>query len=166
MSPTATTNATAPVRAAVLVLVAFAAALVPLLLLDGDRRALGFRAYGLLLGLAGLRAILNLTVDAGGPPPDSPFERRRRLPRRRPASANSGATRRTPADHLVLSGIDQAGAAHFRLRPVLLEIASERDAAPPTHDLLRPDRPAPHDRRAPGIPEADLAEILTDLETP
>ena len=160
-------RARGPAGAVALVVLAFAAALGPLLLLDGGRRALGFRVYGLLLGLAALRAILHFTVDAGGPPPDSPFERRRQLPTRlRRTRTRTRATRpSTAADRLVRSGIDQAGAAHFRLRPVLLEIAAERGAdADADHDLLRPDRRPPDDRRAPGIPEADLDALLTDLE--
>jgi hypothetical protein len=71
--------------------------------------------------------------------------------------------------------------AHSRLRPVLVEIAEvrlarrglrlERDAAEARHllgpkgwDLLRPDRPPPQDRDAPGIAPHDLEEILDSLE--
>jgi hypothetical protein len=71
--------------------------------------------------------------------------------------------------------------AHNRLRPVLVEIAEvrlarrglrlERDVAearrllgPKAWDLLRPDRPRPEDRDAPGIAPRDLEEILDRLE--
>ncbi|HEY6775190.1 MAG TPA: hypothetical protein VI122_01645 [Thermoleophilaceae bacterium] len=75
------------------------------------------------------------------------------------------------------SGLD----AHTRLRPVLVEIAEvrlagrglrlERDVAearrllgPKAWELVRPDRPAPRDRDAPGIAAGDLEEILDALE--
>ena len=63
---------------------------------------------------------------------------------------------------------------HFRLLPHLREIAQarlERDgktASPETlgrwWELLRPDRPPPDDRFAPGISEADLRALVADLE--
>jgi hypothetical protein len=63
---------------------------------------------------------------------------------------------------------------HFRLLPHLREIAQarlERDGKAPSPetlgrwwDLLRPDRPAPDDRFAPGISEADLSALVADLE--
>jgi hypothetical protein len=75
------------------------------------------------------------------------------------------------------SGLD----AHSRLRPVLVEIANtrlarrglrlERDVGearrllgPKAWDLVRPDRPPPEDRDAPGIALGDLEEILNRLE--
>jgi hypothetical protein len=75
------------------------------------------------------------------------------------------------------SGLD----AHSRLRPVLVEIADarlarrglrlERDVGearlllgPKAWDLVRPDRPPPEDRDAPGIAPGDLEEILDRLE--
>jgi hypothetical protein len=71
--------------------------------------------------------------------------------------------------------------AHMRLRPVLLEIAEvrlgrrglqlDRDVdearrllGPKAWDLLRPDRPPPDSRDAPGIAPRDLEEILDALE--
>ena len=63
---------------------------------------------------------------------------------------------------------------HFRLLPHLREIAQarlEREGKAPSPetlgrwwDLLRPDRPAPDDRFAPGISEADLSALVADLE--
>jgi hypothetical protein len=63
---------------------------------------------------------------------------------------------------------------HFRLLPHLREIAQarlERDGKTPSAetlgrwwDLLRPDRPAPDDRFAPGISESDLRALVADLE--
>jgi hypothetical protein len=71
--------------------------------------------------------------------------------------------------------------AHTRLRPLLTEIAAgrlarsgvrwERDVAearrllgPTAWELLRPDRPPPGDRLAPGIGPRQLEEILDALE--
>ena len=70
---------------------------------------------------------------------------------------------------------------HTRLRPVLIEIAearllrrglrleqdveeSQRLLGPAVWELVRPDRPAPRGRDAPGIPPRQLAEILDVLE--
>ena len=71
--------------------------------------------------------------------------------------------------------------AHTRLRPVLVEIAEtrllrrglrlERDVeesrrllGPAAWELVRPDRPTPRGRDAPGIPPRRLEEILDVLE--
>ncbi|HEY7399166.1 MAG TPA: hypothetical protein VH538_12735 [Gaiellaceae bacterium] len=63
---------------------------------------------------------------------------------------------------------------HFRLLPHLREIAQarlERAGKTPSAatlggwwELLRPDRPVPDDRFAPGISEADLRALVADLE--
>jgi hypothetical protein len=71
--------------------------------------------------------------------------------------------------------------AHTRLRPVLVEIAEarlarhgvrlERDVAearrllgPIAWELVRPNRPPPRDRDAPGVARRELEEILDALE--
>ena len=71
--------------------------------------------------------------------------------------------------------------AHTRLRPVLVEIAEarlvrrglrlERDVeesrrllGPAVWELVRPDRPTPRRRDAPGIPPRRLEEMLDVLE--
>jgi hypothetical protein len=71
--------------------------------------------------------------------------------------------------------------AHTRLRPVLVEIAEvrlarrglrlDRDVAearrllgPLAWEIVRPDRPAPRDRDAPGIAPSDLDKVLDALE--
>jgi len=71
--------------------------------------------------------------------------------------------------------------AHTRLRPVLVEIAearlvrrglrlerdleeSQRLLGPAVWELVRPDRPTPRGRDAPGIPPHRLAEMLDMLE--
>jgi hypothetical protein len=63
---------------------------------------------------------------------------------------------------------------HFRLLPHLREIAQCRlerggkTSAPetlgPWWELLRPDRPEPADRFAPGIKQAELRALVADLE--
>ncbi len=63
---------------------------------------------------------------------------------------------------------------HYRLVPHLREIANarlERAAKTPSPEtlgrwweLLRPDRPVPEDRFAPGISRADLHALVADLE--
>jgi hypothetical protein len=63
---------------------------------------------------------------------------------------------------------------HFRLLPHLREIAQCRlertgktsgpDTLGPWWDLLRPDRPEPDDRFAPGIKYAELRALVSDLE--
>jgi hypothetical protein len=76
---------------------------------------------------------------------------------------------------------ESGSSAHTRLRPVLVEIAEARLAhcgvrldrdveearrllGPAAWDLVRPDRPAPRARDAPGIPPHRLREILDALE--
>jgi hypothetical protein len=72
---------------------------------------------------------------------------------------------------------------HLRLRPVLREIAAHRllnrfgvelDAEPArarelvgaaAWEVVRPDRPTPHDRLAVGAPLSDLGKVVVDLET-
>jgi hypothetical protein len=165
-------------RGAGTVLVATVLKLIPLLLLDGDRRAMGFRAGTLLLGLLALRAISRFNAEANAPPTDSPFTSARRIPgrlrRRRPTPA------RAPLDALVLGAIERSGQFHFRLRPLLREVADERLRArhglgiddpaaeavlgQPAFDHLRPDRAAPDDRRAPGPDLATLRAVFDALE--
>lgn len=84
-------------------------------------------------------------------------------------------------DRIVEWSDSSALAAHTRLRPVLVEIAEARLArrglrldrdveearrllGPTAWELVRPGRPAPRDRDAPGIAPRDLDEILDALE--
>jgi len=81
----------------------------------------------------------------------------------------------------VASGTATAGDLHLRLRPILREVAIdglrrhgvELDAdparaqqllAPTSWELVRPDRPAPADAFARGLPPAQLDLVLDDLE--
>jgi hypothetical protein len=172
-------------RPAVAAAVAAAVALVPLLLLDGPHRTNGFRLYALALGFLAVRAILSFNEASAAPPATSPFHRRRRLPSRPPWTGrrNARAHQRTEYEAMLAAGEDRAGQFHQRLRPVLQRIADERLQArhgmtlggvepgdlepilgPTAYDLLRPDRPRPDDRRAPGPSAADLAATLDAVE--
>ena len=74
----------------------------------------------------------------------------------------------------VTLAIGNAYDLHTRLLPHLREIATARlerrgqrpgpDTLGPWWDLLRPDRPEPAERFAPGIPEAELRALVADLE--
>jgi hypothetical protein len=78
-----------------------------------------------------------------------------------------------------LTVISRSSALHVHayLRPLLAEIASRRLAArgqrldsarellsEPLWEIVRPERPFPEDRYAPGIPPGELAMILEELE--
>ena len=88
---------------------------------------------------------------------------------------------RARLDRVVSTATAHAGELHFRLRPILREIAAdglhrhgvELDAqpqaaqkllAPETWELVRPDRPRPDDAFAPGLAPKRLDAILDDLE--
>jgi hypothetical protein len=108
-----------------------------------------------------------------------PFARHRR-------DRHAETTHEDPADfarigRAVASGTANAGDLHLRLRPILREVAIdglrrrgvELDAdparaqellAPTTWELVRPDRPAPTDAFARGLPTAQLDLVLDDLE--
>ena len=68
-------------------------------------------------------------------------------------------------------GIASEGHLHRRLLPLLREAAaargglSEEKLGAAAWELLRPDRPAPVDRTAPGIPMRRLRETVTTLES-
>lgn len=74
----------------------------------------------------------------------------------------------------VTLGVAAAYDAHVRLLPQLREIAQARlertgrtlspETAGKWWDLLRPDRPEPEDRFAPGLKEAELRALVADLE--
>jgi hypothetical protein len=81
----------------------------------------------------------------------------------------------------VASGTTSAGDLHLRLRPILREVAidglrrrgveldadparAQRLLAPATWELVRPERPAPADAFARGLPATQLDLVLDDLE--
>jgi len=165
------------VRVAILV-VAATLAVVAVVQLVPERRAVAVSIYLLLLGAAALRLLVRLVWLAHPPPEPSEFDEALLSRPARPAPpAELEALRRTLA-LACASGVY----AHNRLRPELRAIATEllawrqgiRLAAEPaaaravlgeaTWDLLRPDREAPSDHDAPGLPAALLARIVADLE--
>jgi hypothetical protein len=123
-------------------------------------------AIATVIGLAELAARLPIRRR---PPPDVPSPPR---------------SRTTPGQLLRIERIvDRAGesgvAAHTLLRPLLVEIAEPRlrrrglrledDGAAAllgadAWELVRPDRPAPHDRDA-GVTRRELEHVLDRLET-
>ena len=129
-----------------------------------------------VLALASLSLLQG--VNTAYPSGDSPFLaslRRPSISAERPASLA-----RTERE------VSMAGAAafdvHFRLRPVLIELAAdllstrrgidlERNPeqahaalGDETWEIVRPDRPEPAQRNAPGLDEAHLDRIVTALE--
>ena len=120
---------------------------------------------------AGVAALARLPARGGG------FE----------AAERPGVTRGPPPaqfvrlERMVEWSAASGMSAHARLRPVLVEIAEarlgrrglrlERDVeesrrllGPAVWDFVRPDRPPPQGRDAPGIPPGRLAEMLDVLE--
>jgi hypothetical protein len=138
----------------------------------GADRTLTFHAYLLFVGALGLLVAGRLAV------PPRPERGRRRRRRRR--------SRDVPEDLARLEGqVSLASASafdlHFRLRPLLRELAASRlarrgidlDAEPgaaqsllgeEAWELVRADRPEPTDRRAPGFPPARLDAVVTAIE--
>lgn len=134
-----------------------------------SNRAVATHVYELALGM-----LLMLTVLA---------ELRQSLPRLRSRFADA-LSQRVPAsaplrqveqlEREVVLAIGSAYDLHVRLLPQLRDIAEARlarggrrpgpDTLGPWWALLRPDRPEPADRFAPGIPRADLRALVADLE--
>jgi hypothetical protein len=127
-----------------------------------------------LLFLGGL-ALLGLVVLTGrsGERKESPFDAARR-PRRRPPTVLPELDR---LGRELSLGTQSAFDFHVRLRPVLREIADARLCArgrriedaeellgPEAWDLIRPDRPAPEDRHAPGADPAAVRRFVDALE--
>jgi hypothetical protein len=77
-------------------------------------------------------------------------------------------------ERVVTLSVSNAQDLHMRLLPILRDIAAarlERTGRRPSEDtlgrwweLLRPDRPAPAERFARGIPEPELRALVADLE--
>jgi hypothetical protein len=164
-------------RVAVMV-VAATVALIAVVQLVPERRAVAVSVYLLLLGAAALRLLVRLVWLAYPPPGPSELDAALLDRPARPAPpAQLEALRRTLA-LACASGVY----AHNRLRPELRAIAAEllawrqgiRLAAEPaaaravlgeaTWELLRPDREEPADHDAPGLPAALLARIVAELE--
>jgi hypothetical protein len=152
-------------------------ALVAALLIAPQRATLAIHVWLLIvLGLAFL-AFMRLVV-ALYPRGPSPFEGS--LRRHQPSAERPGSMSRLERE------VSMAGSAafdvHFRLRPVILELATEllssrrgidleRDPerahaalGDDVWELVRPDRPQPAERHGSGIDEARLCRVVTALE--
>jgi len=120
-----------------------------------------------VISVAGLAAAL----PAGQRPPP---------PRARPAST-SLPSQLLRIGRIVERSGESGVTAHSQLRPLLLEIAEARLArrglqlsrdqeearrllGPEAWELVRPDRPQPPDRRAPGVAPRQLETLLESLE--
>lgn len=128
------------------------------------------RVYILMLGVLVLFALLAATTERLPSSRRSPFDAA--LPRGpRPAQPVTGLER---TKREVALACATSYDLHARLLPHLREIAhtrlerAGRSAGPetlgPWWALLRPDRPEPEDRFAPGIKEAELRALVSDLE--
>jgi hypothetical protein len=102
--------------------------------------------------------------------------------RREPAQA-TGTVELLRTERDLELGIAGAGHAHHRLLPILRDVAAARlasrhgveldrrpDAArallgDEAWELLRPDRPEPTDRFAPGVPRARVAAVIDRVES-
>jgi hypothetical protein len=150
-------------------LLATVALVVASLAAPGDRR-LVFHVYVLVVGAVAISTLLSAIGDA------TPRGRRSALDRAlaRTAEAPTAPGDLSRMERVVTMSVAGAHDFHTRLRPLLQDIAVarlERAGRRPGPDtlgrwweLLRPDRPAPVDRFAPGISERDLRDLVADLE--
>ena len=133
-----------------------------------------------LLGIGGvlLLALVRTTTEAGSGTRESDFDR-----------AVADMSRRHPADSgelTLVNDVQQSVASsfhlHTRLRPILREIAAHRLSIRfgvdlrrepkrarelievEAWELVRPDRPPPSDRLAPGPPASQLSKVVEQLE--
>jgi len=157
------------VELAVLLLVASGVTLYISLAEPGDRR-LFVHIYLLVAGALLMTGVLSSLGSAV--PARRRSEFRRALDERAQPSARVSELARFERE--VTLGVGSAYDFHARLRPHLCEIAQARvertgrRLGPETlgrwWELLAPDRPEPSDRFAPGIREADLRDLVSDLE--
>ena len=154
-----------------------AAALVAALVRPGDRE-LVLDAYLLFVGGLALLLLARLTGSALPAAGRSRFERA--LVAAAPARSRPEAL--AALERRLLLATETAFEVHFRLRPVLGEIASHRLSArrgidldaepeaarevlgPEAWELVRPDREPPGDRLARGARLADLSAAVDALE--
>jgi hypothetical protein len=153
-------------------------ALVAALALRPGSWQLALDAWLLALGAVALAAGVAATRGALPGPSPSPFDPKRRRrgddPERLPQLA------RLERELAMATGT--AFDAHFRLRPLLREIAAHRLATrrglrldsgsqavrqalgDPVWELVRPDRPRPRNHAAPGLELPDVAAAIETLE--
>ena len=132
-------------------------------------RSILLHVYTLLLGALALFAVFSSTTESSLRMP-SDFEAA--LHRARPQAQQLPELTRLTRE--VALATASAYDLHFRLLPHLREIAQCRleragkTSGPDTlgrwWELLRPDRPEPEDRFGPGIKQAELRALVSDLE--
>lgn len=146
------------------------------LILLPRQRVLVVDVYLLFLGGLVLLALVDATRRVDRRP--SPFERALR----RTPPAGERLLDLTPLEDKIALAMSSAGDLHFRLRPMLREIAEHRllvhhgvelDARPEqaretlgeeVWELVRPDREPPRDRYGPGLPARRLRAVVDVLE--
>jgi hypothetical protein len=154
------------------------AALVATLVLAPGRAELAVHIYVLLLLAAGLAITVAAISAAHGSGPsafDTALRRRRPRPERLPELVR--------LEREAALAQSSAFDLHYRLRPVLRETAAgllawrhgvdldrdpeaaQRLLGPETWNLVRPDRPPPHDRLGRGIDGAALDRVVGSLES-
>ena len=140
-------------------------------------RTLLLDAYLVALGGVILLALVRITLVTAPATDGSQFDRGLAAMRRSPPDAGELELAR----ELELSRLN-AFHLHLRVRPLLREIAAHRlmkrygidlDAEPGrarelvgarAWELVRPERPPPRDRLAPGPPLSSLRDVVADLE--
>jgi len=139
------------------------------LAVPGDR-PLAVHVYVLVVGALLIAAVLSGLKTA------VPRRRRSELKRALDAEPDSAeqVSELAKLEREVTLAVSSAYDLHVRLLPQLREIAqarlerSGRQPGPETlgrwWELLRPDRPEPSERFAPGIKEADLRALVADLD--
>jgi hypothetical protein len=152
-------------------------ALVVALILAPQRATVEIHVWLLVVLGLGLIAFL-VIVQAAYPPTPSPFDGS--LRRNEPPAERPGSLRRLERE------VSMAGSAafdvHFRLRPVIIELATEllssrrgidleRDPeraraalGDDVGEIVRPDRPQSSERYGSGIGEPELGRVVTALE--
>ena len=139
-------------------------------------RSLAIGIYVLFVGALALLTLTRATL-AAHPAAASPFERA--LARRTARDERLPELERLERE--VLLGMSTASDFHYRLRPLLQDVARRKlsvargvdlDAEPDharsilgerTWELVRPDREPPRDRLGPGVDAADLAAAVDTL---
>jgi hypothetical protein len=156
---------------------AAAAGLVPLLIalwFVPGRRALAVDLFLLLVAAGAVLALVRALADAAPRAEPEPPARRRRLSQRLPELERT--------ERAVLLAASTAFDVHYRLRPILREIAAQRLATrrgltldrettasravvgEDTWELVRPDREPPELRFGPGVAASELAKVVDALE--
>jgi hypothetical protein len=124
--------------------------------------------YVLALAAVALGAAMRVLGSDAEAPPTSRFE----LALTRVPSPQTRPPELVRVEREIVLGTTSAGHLHTRLLPLLREAAVARlgtRLTPETlgddaWELLRPDRPEPLDRNAPGLPFRRVRELVTTLE--